>query len=361
MSHRRIPPSHKAVTALLRECDQGVTGRPGIWQGSCLFTMRRAWGRPVDLIQAVIISILQGVSELFPVSSLGHAVLLPRLLHWGIDEKSPTWLAFLVALHLGTATALLVYFREEWIGVVLAFVRSVQTGQMSADNDQRLAWMVVLGTVPAGLVGFALEHPLRSLFGSPYVAASFLIVNGAIMYVGERLIQRQQANRTEALSFQRTGSGEVLAVHGAEEGGRDPRPSGEAAGRFRDITQVSWRDAAIVGFAQIGALIPGISRSGVTMVAGLAAGLTHEASARYAFLLATPIIAAAGVLEVPQLFDPAARSILGYALIGVVLAGIAAYLSIRYLMRYFEFGRLDPFAYYCWAAGAVSLVLLSIH
>lgn len=315
----------------------------------------------MTLIQSIIISILQGVSELFPVSSLGHAVLLPKLLHWGIDEQSPTWLAFLVALHLGTATALLIYFREEWIGVVKAFVRSVQTGQMSGDHDQRLAWMVVLGTIPAGFVGFVLQHPLRSLFASPYVAASFLIVNGAIMYVGERLIQRQQADKVEDLSLERTGSGDVLALHRDEEQGQNLRPAEGTVGRYRDITQVSWRDAAIVGFAQIGALIPGISRSGVTMVAGLAAGLTHEAAARYAFLLATPIIAAAGVLEVPQLFDPTARSILGYALLGVVLAGIAAYLSVRFLMRYFEFGRLDPFAYYCWAAGAVSLLLLSIH
>lgn len=306
----------------------------------------------MTLFQAIVIAVLQGVSELFPVSSLGHAVLLPHLLHWGIDEQSTTWLAFLTALHIGTAVALLIYFRDEWVAVAMAFVRSVQRGQMSADHDERLAWMVILGTIPAGLVGFILKDPLSKLFGSPYVAASFLIVNGLIMLMGEWLLQRQVA------------AGVPVAVSaGAPQSGNpgsDRLTPDEAMGRYRDITQVSWRDAAIVGFAQIGALIPGISRSGITMVAGLAAGLTHEAAARYAFLLATPIILAAGVVEIPLLFEPGGRSILGYAVIGMIVAGIAAYLSVRFLMRYFEFGRLFPFAYYCIAAGAVSLLLLTI-
>lgn len=146
----------------------------------------------MNLPHAIIIAILQGVSELFPVSSLGHAVILPKLLHWGIDEKAPSWLAFLVALHLGTAIALLVYFRDEWIAVARAFVRSIRSGQMSEDHDQRLAWMVIAGTVPAGVVGLALQDPLRSLFSSAYVAAAFLIVNGVIMFLGERLLQRQE-------------------------------------------------------------------------------------------------------------------------------------------------------------------------
>jgi undecaprenyl-diphosphatase len=316
----------------------------------------------VNLIETVVISIMQGISELFPVSSLGHAVVLPKLLQWNIDEKGATWLAFLVALHIGTAVALLIYFRDEWVSVVRAFIRSVQTGQMSTDHDQRLAWMVVLGTIPAGLVGFALESPLRSLFGSPYVAASFLIVNGAIMYMGERLLQRQLEARAQPALLIETGAAMELAGTGGAIPLREPSMNpDEQAGRYRDITQLSWRDAAIVGFAQIGALIPGISRSGVTMVAGLVAGLTHEAAARYAFLLATPIIAAAGVLELPQLFDKSGRSVLAYAMLGMVLAGVAAYFSVRFLMRYFEFGRLYPFAYYCWGAGALSLLLLTVR
>jgi undecaprenyl-diphosphatase len=221
---------------------------------------------------------------------------------------------------------------------------------MTSDHDERLAWMVIVGTIPAGVVGLLLQDPLRNLFGSPQVAAGFLLVNGAIMFAGERLLQRQ-ASLATAPGLQRTADGTIAMTRGVRA---------DMPGRYRDITELSWRDAAIVGFAQVGALIPGISRSGITMVAGLAAGLTHEAAARFAFLLATPIIAAAGVLELPELFDPSARSILGYALLGMVLAGVAAYLSVRFLMRYFEFGRLYPFAYYCFAAGLAALLLLSI-
>jgi len=309
----------------------------------------------MNLIQVIVLSILQGVSELFPVSSLGHAVLLPRLLHWGINEKSDTWLAFLVALHLGTATALLIYFRDDWLDVARAFVRSVQKGQMGNDHDARLAWMVLAGTIPAGVVGLALQDPLRNLFASPYAAACFLILNGGIMFAGEWFIQRQQDMETiQEPQLVAAGSAGDQVV--ASQSGSHPRP----LGRFRDITQLGWRDAAVVGFAQVGALCPGISRSGITMVAGLGAGLTHEAAARFAFLLATPIIFAAGVLEIPKLFEPAGRSVLGDAVLGMILAGLAAYAAVRFLMRYFEGGRLYPFAYYSIGVGLGSLVLLAV-
>ncbi len=317
----------------------------------------------MTLVHVIIISVLQGVSELFPVSSLGHAVLVPEILRWGIDQKSEHWLAFLVALHVGTAIALLIYFRNDWVSVASAFVRSVRSGQMSEDHDQRLAWMVVLGTIPTGVVGLVLQDPLRSLFASPYAAACFLIVNGLIMFLGERLLQHQlAAGRGSAphLAVRPTSDGTTVAhaVFGTDR----PRNSVtvDEPARYRDITQLSWRDATIVGLAQIGALFPGISRSGITMVAGLTAGLTHEASARYTFLLATPIIGAAAALEIPKLFESGSRSILGYAVLGTLLAGISAYVSVRFLMRYFEHGRLYPFAYYCVAAGAVSLALLSL-
>lgn len=321
----------------------------------------------MTLVHVVIISILQGISELFPVSSLGHAVLLPSILRWGINQKSESWLAFLVALHVGTAIALLIYFRDDWVSVVKAFIRSVQHGQIGGDHDERLAWMVVLGTIPTGIVGLVLQAPLRSLFASPYAAACFLIANGLIMFVGERLLRRQIATRLVALApaaasyrnqvvgnAKLVGSSTASVTHAAVD-----TPAGED-GRYRDITQVSWRDAAIVGLAQVGALLPGISRSGITMVAGLMAGLTHEASARYTFLLATPIIGAAAALELPKLFESGGRSILGYAVLGMLLAGIAAYVSVRYLMRYFESGRLYPFAYYCVGAGILSLILLTV-
>jgi undecaprenyl-diphosphatase len=310
----------------------------------------------MHLLQAVVLAILQGVSELFPVSSLGHAVILPALFHWSIKETGQTWLAFLVALHIGTATALLIYFWDDWKTVIMAFVHSLQRGEIGNDPDQRLAWMVVLGTIPTGIVGAILQPPLSRLFAKPMIAACFLIVNGGIMFFGEWLLQRQarRAQATGAVSARP----QAMAVAGGAAVAVVPPLTELETGRYRDITQVSWRDAAIVGFAQIGALIPGISRSGITMVAGLAAGLTHEAAARYAFLLATPIILGAGLLELPQLFTTSGRHILGYAVLGAVLAGIAAYLSVRFLMKYFEFGRLYPFAYYCVGAGILSLVLL---
>lgn len=307
----------------------------------------------MTFVHTIILSILQGISELFPISSLGHAVLLPRLLHWSLSERGPNWLSFLVALHIGTATALFIYFRDDWLAVVAAFVRSVRRGQMGQDHDERLAWMVLAGTIPAGIVGLALENPLRSLFGSPYIAASFLIVNGVIMFAGERLLQRQMSSVV---------AGQPSPAPASPRGtGAAPARNPRSVARYRDITQLSWRDAAIIGFAQIGALIPGLSRSGITMVAGLAAGLTHEAAARYTFLLATPIIGAAGALELPKLFAPSARPVLQDAIIGMVLAGIAAYLSVRFLMRYFEFGRLYPFAYYSIVVGILSLILLTIN
>lgn len=320
----------------------------------------------MTLVHVIIISVLQGISELFPVSSLGHAVLLPSILRWGINEKSESWLAFLVALHVGTAIALLMYFRQDWLSVVKAFERSIRLGRLAGDADERLAWMVVLGTIPTGIVGLILQAPLRSLFASPYAAASFLIVNGVIMFVGERLLQRQFTERAETRPSTTVASGrQVAATTGVADPSNaaslgDPNTNqADGMGRYRDITQLSWRDAAIVGLAQIGALFPGISRSGVTMVAGLTAGLTHEASARYTFLLATPIIGAAAALELPLLFQAGGRSVLGYAVLGMVLAGIAAYIAVRYLMRYFETGRLFPFAYYCVGAGVLSLILLS--
>lgn len=317
----------------------------------------------MNLVQAIILSLLQGFSELFPVSSLGHAVILPKLLHWSIDETSPTWIAFLVALHIGTATALLIYFWDDWKSVIMAFVRSIREGEIGNDDDQRLAWMVLLGTIPAGIVGSVLQDPLRKLFASPFIAASFLVVNGLVMYLGEQLMKRQgvaSALPTRQSAEERVNarlqavSGTTPAAYNSPLPNSDPR-----AGGYRDITQLSWRDATFVGFAQVGALIPGISRSGITMVAGLVAGLTHEAAARYAFLLATPIIGAAGLLELPKLFTRSGRHVLGYAILGMILAGIAAYISVRYLMRYFEVGRLYPFAYYCVGAGVLSLILLS--
>lgn len=272
--------------------------------------------------QAIVIALLQGVTELFPVSSLGHAVVLPAVAGWNIDQHSRDFLPFLVMLHLGTATALLLYFWRDWLGIGLGIV-GLAAPEARRDS-RRLFLLIVVATIPAVIVGFLLEKFLRGLFGVPVVAAVFLIVNGGVLFLGERLRRR----------------------------GGDGR-----------INDMSWRDALLVGVWQCGALIPGISRSGATMVGGLLRGLHHEDAAHFSFLIATPVILGATVLEVPKLLhgDAASAHIGSLAVLAAVVAGVAAFLSTAFLMRYFkkrDLEALDPFAYYCWAAGAVFLFLL---
>jgi undecaprenyl-diphosphatase len=284
----------------------------------------------MTFLQAIFFALVQGVSELFPVSSLGHAVILPAVLHWHIDQDAPQFLPFLVVLHLGTAAALLLYFWREWWGLAQALF-----GRGPAVAEQRhLILLLVIGTLPAILLGFVFEHRLRHLFGSPVAAALFLIVNGFILFGGERL-------RRRALAAQ------------------DRRQLGEAG----------WRDALKVGLWQVLAFLPGISRSGATIVGGLLAGLRHEDAARFSFLLATPVIAGAAVLEIPKLrhlpVEASAAVVSGGTLwTAGLVAGVTAYASTAFLMRYFrhreENTALDPFAYYCWAAGLLALVLLKI-
>ena len=273
----------------------------------------------MSAIQAILFAVLQGVTELFPVSSLGHAVILPKLLGWQLDQRGEGFLPFLVVLHLGTAAALLIYFWRDWWDIALALVGRGERARRTA--DLRLLVLVVAGTVPAALVGFVLERPLRALFGSPLVAAAFLVANGILLFAAERLKRR---------------GGAALA-------------SLDAKGAFA------------IGLWQCLAFIPGISRSGATMVGGLLAGLHHKEAAHFSFLLATPIIAGAGVLEVPKLLHAGAGGIGGLALLAGLCAGVTAYLSIAFLMRYFgkhDFEALDPFAYYCAGAGALALALL---
>src|SRR6202158_2261520 len=279
----------------------------------------------MSLFQALVLALLQGVTELFPVSSLGHTVILPKLLGWNLNQADPTFLAFVVLLHVGTATALLIYFWRDWLAIVKAGFRSLVDGRMPGTPDEGLGWRLIAGTIPAGLVGVLFQKQVQSLFANPRAAAAFLIVNGVIMFVGERV-----RRRAVALADERTR-----------------------------LDRLSVRTAVGIGSAQILALLPGISRSGSTMVAGLFAKLTHEAAARFAFLLATPIIFGAGVLKIPDLFTPVARPHLPVYLLGGVTAGVAAFLSVAYLMRYFRVGRLDPFAIYCAGFGIPLLLLLS--
>jgi undecaprenyl-diphosphatase len=281
----------------------------------------------VSLAQALFMGLLQGASELFPVSSLGHAVLVPSLLHWSFKQSDPTFVPFLVLLHLGTATALLVLYRDQWIAIIRGFITAAIRGQIRNDSE-RLAMLLVVGTIPAAVLGVFLESHIKSFFASPYVAAAFLIVNGLLMLGFEILRRRAERGTTRA----------------------------EQESHFTDAERISFRAAAIVGACQALAFLPGISRSGVTIGGGLLAGLRHQEAARFSFLLATPVILGAGIIEVPELLQSGIP--LGEYVAAAVLSGIAAYASARFLLRYFRSGRLDPYGVYCIAAGLVSLALL---
>jgi undecaprenyl-diphosphatase len=291
----------------------------------------------LSYLQAVVLGALQGITELFPVSSLGHAILVPAWLggSWAdlvtqsAAPGSTPYLAFVVALHVATALALLVFFRRDWIAVVGALVTSVRTRSVTTAT-QRLAWLLVVATVPVGVVGLVFEHPLRRLFANPLAAAAFLTVNGLVLLAGERLRRRTSPPASVATRLT------------------------DAPARPADA--LGYGEAAVVGGAQTFALLAGISRSGVTIVAGLLRGLDHEEAARFAFLLATPVILAAGVLKLPELAGPAGAGIRGQALVGALVAGVTAYLSVRFLTRWFATRTLTPFAVYCLLAGVVSVV-----
>ncbi|MBO0784394.1 MAG: undecaprenyl-diphosphate phosphatase, partial [Ktedonobacteraceae bacterium] len=231
----------------------------------------------LNIWQIFVLALLQGVTELFPISSLGHTVILPGLLGWGDLVRNQQFLPLVVALHLGTSIALVVYFWRDWYQVGRTLAVSVKRGEIRTGTQEWVGWLIIIGCIPAGLLGVSLETPLKQLFATPLVAASFLVVNGCILFVGEVLRRRAERRDTNSLA---------------------KRPGGKT----RPLAELSWREALLVGLAQSLALIPGISRSGVTMVAGLGVRLSHEDAARYAFLLGTPLIGAAAILELPQLF-----------------------------------------------------------
>jgi undecaprenyl-diphosphatase len=289
------------------------------------------------LIQVIALALLQGVAELFPISSLGHTVIIPGLLGWGNLIKQESFLPLVVLLHLGTAVALLTFFWRDWVVLIRAFFRTALAGRLDADPHGRTIWLVIAGTIPAGLLGLLFEKPIQRIFFSssaPVLVAAFLALNGAVLFAGE--LQRRRA----------------------EPAGLDRAKQEQA---FRRIDDLTFSQALLVGLAQAGALVPGISRSGITMVAGMRANLSHEEAARFTFLLATPLIGAAGLLEVPKLFSANNVGMLPYALIGGVVAAVAAFLSVKFLMRYFQVGRLTPFAYYCLAAGTLAFLILLPH
>jgi undecaprenyl-diphosphatase len=297
-----------------------------------------ATAHQLSYFQAIVIGILQGVTELFPISSLGHSVLLPAWLGWDnlVSAQSANesfYLAFVVALHVATAFSLLFFFRKDWVRIIGGFIRTLRTRKIET-ADERMAWLLILGSIPVGVVGLVFEHKLRTVFAKPLAAAIFLTINGAILLAGER--------------FRRRASVRELSQRGT--GSSDRHEAG------RQLDTLDFKEGAGIGSSQIAALFAGISRSGVTMVAGLVRGLNHEDAARFSFLLATPIILAAGVYKVPDLLGSNGDGIRSQALVGSLFAAAFAYLAVRFLVRFFETQTLLPFAVYCFIAGAISIV-----
>ncbi|MEV8613220.1 undecaprenyl-diphosphate phosphatase [Amycolatopsis sp. NPDC051373] len=310
----------------------------------------------VTYVESIVVGALQGVSELFPVSSLGHSILLPAVIggSWqrdlSIGEDSP-YLAVLVAMHVATALALVLFFWRDWVRIIGGLITSIRHREVRT-ADQRLAWLLILATIPVGIAGLLLESLLRDFLGKPVPSAIFLILNGGVLYAAERF---SRAAPKTGISGRTT---EDTVDFSAEDTLVMRAITVEEATDAR-LSRLSVKEAVLIGSAQILALLPGISRSGITMVAGLRRGLGHQDSARFAWLLATPVILAAGVLKLPSLFTPENGPSLGPALAGSLVAGIASYISVRFLTKYFETRTLTPFAIYCVIAGIVSLLVFS--
>jgi undecaprenyl-diphosphatase len=285
---------------------------------------------PISYFQAVIMGLLQGVAEPFPISSLGHGVMLPRLAGWHIHQNDKFFLTFLVATHIGTSIVLLFFFFKDWVRIVKGLWRSLVEREIREDDIYaRLGWLLVAGTIPVGVIGLVLESPLRKLFASPQTAAAFLIVNGVALLAFERLRRRP------------------------------PRPGDYLGDSDARLARLSWRQAISVGTSQAAALIPGISRSGFSMGGGLLAGLSNEDAARFGFLLATPVIFAAGALKLPELLGSEGNGVRGQALVGGICAAVTTFFAVKFLLRYFETNRLTPFGVYCVLFGILCTLIFA--
>ncbi|MGP7998115.1 MAG: undecaprenyl-diphosphate phosphatase [Streptosporangiaceae bacterium] len=345
----------------------------------------------ITYLEAAVVGLVQGVTELFPVSSLGHNVLIPALIggSWASDlnvarAESP-YLAFIVGMHVATALALLVYFWRDWARIIGGFfsslrLRSTRPWLRLDTRDQKLAWMIILATIPVGLVGLVAEHAFRVIFGRPIAAGFFLIVNGLILYCGEKFRTRQSVQADQAVAAEREREQQLVSARSGAAGpaaagppgGQHAaaRPASHQAVRQEEIAlaeraderlvKIGYLQAVLIGAAQILALLAGVSRDGVTMVAGMTRGLSREDAARFAFLLATPVILAAGILKVPDLTGPLGNGIHGQILLGSALSFIGAYVSVRFLMKYFQTRTLTPFAIYCFVVGLGSVIYLGL-
>jgi undecaprenyl-diphosphatase len=303
----------------------------------------------LTFLRAIIIGFIQGVTELFPISSLGHSVLLPALFGWHDLVQSQAasesaYLAFLVGLHVATALALLGFFWRDWVQIITGGLRSIgrfvrREAPYVRTAEERMCWLLVLVTIPVGLIGIKFEHRLRTLFAKPTAAAIFLFINGLVLLGGERLRRRSDVV--------------ALAGSGAAGGGEDPPPGPEPG---RSLDTLKYREGFIIGLFQSTALLAGISRSGVTMVGGLVRGLNHEDAARFSFLAATPAILGAGLIKLPDLTGNLGNGIRGQVLAGSLAAAVGALISVRFLLKYFETRTLTPFGIYCIVVGAVCAI-----
>ncbi|MEV6555822.1 undecaprenyl-diphosphate phosphatase [Nocardia sp. NPDC051756] len=307
--------------------------------------------------QATVIGVVQGVTELFPISSLGHSVLIAawvggdwqKLVSSGESPTGTPYLAFVVALHVATALALLGYYWRTWCSIVVGLVTTLRTGRLDT-VAQRLALLIVIATIPVGILGPLLEHPLHALFAAPICASIFLVLNGIVLLIGEGLRRRNEPTLAEyGRRFARQQTRTTVLTLEAPP----PRPSD------RKLAALDLRDAIGIGFAQAGALLTGFSRAGLTMVGGLWRGLENDHAAKFAFLLATPAILGAGILEVPELTGPETIGIRGPILLGAIASGLSSWLAVRFLERYFQTRTLLPFALYCIAAGLLSIAHFS--
>jgi undecaprenyl-diphosphatase len=285
----------------------------------------------ITYFQAVVLGLTQGIAEPFPISSLGHSVVLPRLFGWNIHQGDPYFLSFLVATHLATSLVLLGIFWRDWVRVIGGILRSLRMREIRADDvDARLGWLLVAGTIPVGIIGLVLQEPLRKLFASPSIAAAFLIVNGVALLLFERLRRRP------------------------------PQPGDYRGDGDARVARLSWRQAIAVGTSQAAALVPGISRSGASMGGGLLVGLSNEDAARYSFLLATPVILAAAALKVPELLGSQGNGVRGQALVAGLCAAITTFLAVKFLLRWFQTNRLTPFGIYCIVFGLICTVAFAL-
>jgi undecaprenyl-diphosphatase len=290
--------------------------------------------------QALFLGALQGVAELFPISSLAQTILVPALLGWSLQRESPEFLSFVVALHLATAIALVIYFWKDWEKVVKALVGSATRGKLVYDEPSKFAWLLIAGTIVVGIFGLVLEKKINRLFADQkmaWIVAAVLVLNGVMMIAAD-ILKRRAAKRAEAVQNDANGD--------------------TTSGENRNAEDLTMIEGASIGATQTLALIPGISRSGVTIAAGLLAGLTYEQASRFSFMLATPVIGLAALLKVPELFKPENRDMLGITGASALVAGVCAYLSTRFLMHYFRHNNLAPFGWFCIVWGAFALVML---